>query len=213
MELFKSKVGYAPLLVNCEGYWDMPLSKLPTALKSLVSNNYSMFPWDTLNARERRNNAAQIDSRQDPELEPSTNFMLAQLEEGLRESIVTARRESNAGTALALQDIAEQVRKILLVDRERVGTEIQNLKIAANQAKAITQSAPAADRPLGKRERDKLLVIIAILCKDAGYDYKKVSKTTSLIQNTAASMGISIGDSTIDNHLKKIPDALATHMK
>lgn len=213
MKLFNNALGYESLKVNCEGYWDTPLEKLPAELKSLVTTNYCMFPWETLNAMERRNLAAQIDSRQDPELEPSTNFMLAQLEEGLRESIVTARRESNADTALALQDIAEQVRKILLVDRERVGTEIQNLKIAVSQAKAITQSAPAADRPLGKRERETLLVIIAILCKDAGYDYKKVSKTTSLIQNTAANMGISIGDSTIDSHLKKIPDALATHMK
>ena len=213
MEIFKNKVGYEPLLVNCEGYWDMPLSQLPTALKSLVSNNYTMFPWDMLNERERRNNAAQIDSRQNPELEPSTNYMLAQLEEGLRESILTARRESNAEKVLALQDIAEQVRKILFLDRDRVGTEIQNLKKAGSQAQAITQNAPAADKPLRKRERDSLLIIIAILCKDVGYEYGKVSKTTSLIKNTAVKLGIRIGDTTIDEVLKKIPDALETRMK
>lgn len=69
------------------------------------------------------------------------------------------------------------------------------------------------DKPLSKRERDTLLTIIAALCKVADYDASKHAKTAGLIQNAAAGMGVSIGETTIEGHLKKIPDALATRMK
>jgi hypothetical protein len=68
-------------------------------------------------------------------------------------------------------------------------------------------------KPLATRERDTLLTIIAALCKDAGYDYTKAAKTARLIQSTAAKMGGSIGETTIEGHLKKIPDALGTRIK
>ena len=68
-------------------------------------------------------------------------------------------------------------------------------------------------KPLTTRERDTLLTIIAALCKEAKLDYTKHSKTAGLIQSTAATMGLSIGETTIEGHLKKIPDALATRMK
>ncbi|MDD2744086.1 MAG: hypothetical protein PHV02_17620 [Rhodocyclaceae bacterium] len=71
----------------------------------------------------------------------------------------------------------------------------------------------ALDKPLAGRERDTLLTIIAALCKDAGHDYTKHAKTAGLIQSTAAKMGVSIGETTIEGHLKKIPDALGTRMK
>lgn len=69
---------------------------------------------------------------------------------------------------------------------------------------------PNAEKPLTTRERDSLLTIIAALCNDAGYDYAKHSKTAGLIHGMAVSMGVSIGETTIENHLKKIPDALGT---
>lgn len=81
---------------------------------------------------------------------------------------------------------------------------------------ARTQGANFAgsnEKPLTTRERDTLLTIIAVLCKDAGYDYTRHAKTAGLIQSTAAKMGVSIGETTIEGHLKKIPDALGTRMK
>lgn len=69
------------------------------------------------------------------------------------------------------------------------------------------------EKPLGPTERNTLLTIIAALCKDAGYDHTKHAKTAGLILSTAAKMGVSIGETTIEGHLKKIPDALATRMK
>lgn len=76
-----------------------------------------------------------------------------------------------------------------------------------------TSAAQPLDKPLSTRERDTLLTIIAALCKDAGYDYTKHAKTAGLIQSTASKMGVSIGETTIENHLKKIPDALGVRMK
>ena len=69
------------------------------------------------------------------------------------------------------------------------------------------------ERPLATTERNILLTIIAALCKDAGYDITKHAKTAGLIQSTAAHMGLAIGETTIEGHLKKIPNALAGRMK
>ena len=67
--------------------------------------------------------------------------------------------------------------------------------------------------PLDTRERNTLLTIIAALCKEAKIPYDKPAKAAGMIQSTAAKMGVSIGETTIESHLKKIPDALATRMK
>ena len=79
--------------------------------------------------------------------------------------------------------------------------------------KTVNGETGSAEKPLTNRERDTLLTIIAALCKDTGYDYTKAAKTAGLIQSTAAKMGVSIGETTIEGHLKKIPDALGTRMK
>lgn len=71
----------------------------------------------------------------------------------------------------------------------------------------------AVENPLGTKERNTLLTIIAALCKEAKLDHTKPAKTAGLIQSTADGMGLSIGESTIEGHLKKIPDALGTRMK
>lgn len=72
---------------------------------------------------------------------------------------------------------------------------------------------PGLDKPLSNRERDTLLTIIAVLCKEAGYDYNRHAKTAGNIHGTAAEMGISIGESTVESHLKRIPNALGTRIK
>lgn len=68
-------------------------------------------------------------------------------------------------------------------------------------------------QPLRTRERNTLLSIIAVLCKDAKLDHTKPAKTAGYIRDMADRMGLHIGESTIENHLKKIPDALETRMK
>ena len=69
------------------------------------------------------------------------------------------------------------------------------------------------EKPLTVKERNTLLTIIAVLCKEAKLDYKKPAKTAGLIKDMAAAMPVSIGETTIENHLKKIPDALGTRTR
>ena len=78
---------------------------------------------------------------------------------------------------------------------------------------SVNSDSKKNEKPIENRERDTLLSIIAVLCKEARFDYKTHAKTAGLIQSTAAKMGISIGETTIEGHLKKIPNALATRMK
>ncbi len=74
-------------------------------------------------------------------------------------------------------------------------------------------SASNVEKPLGTTERNTLLTIIAVLCKEANLDATKHAKTAGLILNIAAGMNVHIGETTIEGHLKKIPYALATRMK
>ena len=90
---------------------------------------------------------------------------------------------------------------------------VTGLKSKYRFDRGAAQPVLSTEKLLSTRERDTLLTIIAALCKDAGYDYTKAAKTAGLIQSTAATMGVSIGETTIEGHLKKIPDALATRMK
>jgi hypothetical protein len=69
------------------------------------------------------------------------------------------------------------------------------------------------EKPLSNRERDTLLTIIGVLCKEAKLDHTTPAKTAGLIYSTAKLMGVAIGDSTIESHLKKVSDALASRMK
>ena len=84
----------------------------------------------------------------------------------------------------------------------------KNIALRNGGRKAVT-----ADRPLKERERKTLLIIIAMLCKEAKIPYDKPAKAAGMIESTAATMGVSIGETTIEDHLKRIPAALATRMK
>ena len=87
----------------------------------------------------------------------------------------------------------------------------QSLKIAYLERRSTNSAGDA--RPLSTSERNTLLTIIGVLCKEAKIDHTKASKAAGLIQHTAASMGVSISETAIENHLKKIPDALGTRTK
>ena len=89
-----------------------------------------------------------------------------------------------------------------------------DIHITGEKEPEIEPGAPLIEeKPLGTTERNTLLTIIAALCKEAKLNHIKHSKTAGLIQSTAAGMGLSIGETTIEGHLKKIPEARATRMK
>lgn len=67
----------------------------------------------------------------------------------------------------------------------------------------------AQARELGTKERNSLLLIIAAACEYAKLDVTTHAKTAGVLKDKAALMGVQIGETTIENHLKKIPDVLA----
>jgi hypothetical protein len=71
-------------------------------------------------------------------------------------------------------------------------------------------SAPhqASEKPLATKERATLLTIIAALAEEAKIDISKPSKAARLIENLTERTGARVAARTIEEHLKKIPDAL-----
>jgi hypothetical protein len=53
-----------------------------------------------------------------------------------------------------------------------------------------------------------LLAPVGLLAKEAGIDYSKPTKAAQAICALAELVGITMGQRTIEEHLKKIPDAM-----
>lgn len=64
------------------------------------------------------------------------------------------------------------------------------------------------EKPLATKERTTLLTLIALLAEEAEIDLSKPSKAATALVSRAETKGIQIGQRTIEEHLKKIPDAL-----
>jgi len=66
----------------------------------------------------------------------------------------------------------------------------------------------AMDRPVAERERATLLTIIAALANFAKVDWTKTSKAGDVIEGLALDINARVPSRTIQEHLKRIPDAL-----
>jgi hypothetical protein len=64
------------------------------------------------------------------------------------------------------------------------------------------------DKPLRERERSTLLTIIASLADPAGVDISKPSKAAETIEAMTIKLGARVSARAIDDHLKRIPDAV-----
>ena len=84
------------------------------------------------------------------------------------------------------------------------------VRTSALQRLASTLSGPypGADKPLERRERTTLLVIIAGLAKLAKLDLTKASSAATAIEHQTALMGARVAARTIEGHLKRIGEAL-----
>lgn len=70
------------------------------------------------------------------------------------------------------------------------------------------QGQSEEQKPLTPKERTTLLIITYLLAEAAKIDILKASKAASALVSIAETKGIQIGQRTIEEHLKKIPDAL-----
>ena len=84
------------------------------------------------------------------------------------------------------------------------------VRTSALRALEARRSVPnqIAEKPLGKRERETLLVIIAALAKMADIDVTKPSKAAVAIERQTIDMRAPVAARTIENHLNRIPDSL-----
>lgn len=72
----------------------------------------------------------------------------------------------------------------------------------------MSEPEPAMERPIGQRERDTLLVIIAALAEVHGIDVKRVSKAAMEIESATIRKRARVSARAIEDHLRRIPDAL-----
>jgi hypothetical protein len=77
----------------------------------------------------------------------------------------------------------------------------------------LSQPDQTAERPLERRERTTLLVIIAALADLAKVDVTKPAKAGAIIESKTALLGAEVSSRTIQNHLKLIPEALGHREK
>lgn len=75
------------------------------------------------------------------------------------------------------------------------------------------KNAVGLDKPLSTRERDTLLTIIAALAKLAKIDTSQPGKAALAIEGMTDELGAHVSKRAIEDHLKKIPDALEIRMK
>jgi hypothetical protein len=66
------------------------------------------------------------------------------------------------------------------------------------------------EKPLAERERTSLLIIIGLLSGEAKIDLTKPAKAAGLIADMAIKAGVRIGETTIENHIKKVAEALGS---
>jgi hypothetical protein len=107
---------------------------LPNELRELVDKAFGPpSSWDNLDARQRRQLAAQYDTQHDPSYEPSLYFGLTVLHERLQNLEKEARDRSEYAAVDAFREIADRVKAILEIDRGRVGADIQELRRLAEE--------------------------------------------------------------------------------
>jgi hypothetical protein len=140
MNVKRNACAYAPLLVKLAFYWQTPFEKLPPHLKPLVSEAYKPYYWQDLTPEGRLQIAANLDKDNDPDREPVLRFSLDCLKSELQEQIEKVREKDKDAAALALEDLAKKIDKILSEeDREGVGEEIKQLGALPAEIQAFRQ--------------------------------------------------------------------------
>jgi len=127
-----------------------------------------------------------------------------------------ARAAWSAGTPPAVAPAPGESPAPSVVHRGRVtwdGEYHDRLKEALSPLEEVTSSpeAPAHvddEKVLGTRERNTLLTIIAALCKELSIDVSQPSKAAAAIESLTTKIRARVAQRTIENHLKRIPEAL-----
>lgn len=90
---------------------------------------------------------------------------------------------------------------------------LDNLLSQLGSGNEVHDDADRHSKPLRATERNSLLSIIAVLCDEQGLDTDRAAKTAAVIKHRADLAGINLGETTVENHLKKIPDAVTRKLR
>ena len=96
------------------------------------------------------------------------------------------------------------------------GVFVVRIEALTDFIQSVNAEATRVEKPPGTIERNTLLTIIAVLAKAAKVpldDYSKPGKAAGYIEGLTDEFGAHVSKRAIEDHLKKIPDALATRMK
>ena len=96
-----------------------------------------------------------------------------------------------------------------------MGVRTKALNDCAKKLKGQTppKSADALDKPLKERERTTLLAIIAAMAAEAKIDLSHPTTAASSVVERLQLMGIRLGQTTVEGHLKKAIEASEKLMK
>ena len=87
-------------------------------------------------------------------------------------------------------------------------------EVAAFEARqGKTEQPPSAEKPLGTTEKNTLLTIVAALAKAQRIDIYQPGRAAVAIEDLTDKLGAHVSKRAIEEHLKKIPNALETRMK
>ena len=124
----------------------------------------------------------------------------------------TTHAAINADSFRALQVDRDAARATIEVAREWAEKKVEELNALRAERDSLATQVKGID-PLDPRERKTLLTIIAALAKEAKINIDPPGKAAGYIEGLTAELGARVSKRAIEDHLKKIPDALETRMK
>ena len=118
----------------------------------------------------------------------------------------------NAETFRALQAERDAAKAIIEVARQWAEKNVEELNSLRSERDALAAQVQEID-PLDPRERTTLLIIIAALAKQAEINIDSPGKAALYIEGLTDFMKAHVSKRAIEDHLKKIPEALGTRKK
>ncbi len=125
-----------------------------------------------------------------------------------REELKRARREAVWRETLRL--FGREPYASSKVPEPGTWSEVGGEKESPTPPQKSEEGAQEGSAAISTRERNTLLCVIGALCHEAKIDFTKAAKAAGLIQGAAAQIGVSLGETTIEGHLKKVRDAIAS---
>lgn len=136
----------------------------------------------------------------------AAQYHLERLEHGLRERYEVVDSWKGANIIVERDGKEHQLDYTEFPNGTQLGVRVEALEACIQQTSP--KAADALDEPLGERERETLLVIIAALAKKAGIDMSHPTTAAKKIVREVELLGAKIHWQTVDNKLKQVKEVV-----